>query len=255
MDGDERVARLAVKAPPFWPERPELWFAQLEGQFTLTGVTTDVTKYSYVLTHIETRYAREIRDIVTRPPAEGKYEAVKTALIQRLTATQEQRTRQLLEHEELGDRKPSQFLRHLRTLADANIPEQLLRTLWMGRLPTQVQVILATCTTDRIEDVAEQADCIIEVISRTTIAAAISTPANSLLEEQIKTLTQQVERLTMQARRSRARSQSRNRTPRERSKSRTDKQAITDNSLCFYHQRFGEEARKCQQPCSHKKEN
>ncbi|XP_029680763.1 uncharacterized protein LOC115246214 [Formica exsecta] len=135
MEGQEQIARLVVKAPPFWPDEPELWFAQLESQFTLGGITQDATKYFYVLTHLETRYACEIRDIVTQPSAQGKYDAVKKALTQRLTATQEQRICQLLEHEKLGDRKPSQFLRHLQTLANNNVPEQLLRTLWLGRLP------------------------------------------------------------------------------------------------------------------------
>ncbi|KMQ83871.1 hypothetical protein RF55_18896 [Lasius niger] len=199
---EEQIGRLAVKAPPFWPEEPELWFAQIEGQFTLGGITQDATKYSYVVSHIETRYAREIRDIITQPPANGKYEAVKKALIQRLTATQEQRIRQLIEHEELGDRKPSQFLRYLRTLADANLPNELLRTLWLGRLPTQIQVILATRTEDRLEDIAEQADRIAEVTSRATVAATTATTStstsSSTWEDQIKLLTQQVAKLTQQ---------------------------------------------------------
>lgn len=170
-----------------------------EGQFTLGRITQDWTKYSYVLAHIDTKYAREVRDIVTQPPAEGKYEALKRALIQRLSDTQEQRIRQLLEQEELGDRKSSQFLRHLGTLAGANIPEHLLRTLWLGRLPSQMQVILATRIEDRLEDVAEHiADRIAEVISRTVVAAATATTitTSSSLEEQIKTLTQQVAKLT-----------------------------------------------------------
>ncbi|XP_070166118.1 uncharacterized protein [Polyergus mexicanus] len=257
MEGQEQVTRLAIKAPPFWPEEPELWFAQLESQFTLGGITQDATKYSYVVAHLETRYAREIRDIVTQPPAQGKYEAVKKALTQRLTATQEQRIRQLLEHEELGDRKPSQFLRLLQTLANDNVPEQLLRTLWLGRLPQQAQVILATRTEDRLEEVAEQADRITEVTSRMTVAAATATQPS--IEAQIKALTQQVEMLSAQirARHSRSRSRARDQAPRERSASRVPKRRDANNNdgQCFFHQRFGAEAKKCRQPCTYKKEN
>ncbi|XP_029675768.1 uncharacterized protein LOC115243157 [Formica exsecta] len=257
MEGQEQVTRLTVKAPPFWPDKPELWFAQLESQLTLGGITQDTTKYSYVLAHLETRYAREIQDIVMQPPAQGKYEAVKRALTQRLTATQEQRIRQLLEHEELGDRKPSQFLRHLQTLANNNVPEQLLRTLWLGRLPQQAQVILATRTEDRLEDVAEQADRITEVTSRMTVAVATATQPS--IEDQIKALTQQVEMLSAQIRErhSRSRSRARNQAPRERSSSRVHKrrEANKDDGQCFFHQRFGVEAKKCRQPCTFKKEN
>ncbi|KMQ91745.1 hypothetical protein RF55_8347 [Lasius niger] len=106
----------------------------------------------------EPKHAREIEDIITHPPTHQKYETIKRVLVQRLSISQEQRIRQLLEHEELGDRKPSQFLRHLSTLAGTTVPDDLLQTLWLGRLPTQMQAILATRNHDKLEDVAEQAD-------------------------------------------------------------------------------------------------
>lgn len=84
MDGDQQIGHLAIKAPSFWPEEPELWFAQLEGQFVLGGITQDGTKYLFIIAHIETKYAGEVRDIITQPPEAGKYKATKKALIQRL---------------------------------------------------------------------------------------------------------------------------------------------------------------------------
>ena len=176
------VNRIAMKAPPFWSEEPELWFAQIEGQFVLGGITQDSTKYAYVLSQLEAKYAKEVKDVVANPPAREKYAALKGALIQRLAASQVQRIRRLLEHEELGDRKPSQFLRHLQTLAGATVPDELIRTLWLGRLPSQMQVILATRTEDRLSEVADQADRIHEVTSTTvtTVAAASTSASNSL---------------------------------------------------------------------------
>jgi hypothetical protein len=52
-------------------------------------------------------------------------------------------TRQLLTSEEMGDRKPSQFLGHLRNL-DSDVPDRLLRFIWASRLPYNVQVALAS---------------------------------------------------------------------------------------------------------------
>lgn len=146
-----RINRVAVKIPPFWADEPELWFAQLEGQFALEGITQDETKYSYVLAHIETKHAKETKDLVTSPPPDNRYEHIKKALVQRLSTSQEQRIRQLLEHKEINDQRPSQFLRHLQALAHSAIPEQLLRTIWMGRLPSQLQAILATRSADNLD--------------------------------------------------------------------------------------------------------
>jgi len=86
-----------IRIPPFLPEEPELWFMQLEGQFSLCGITDDEAKYAHVLSKIEPKQAREIKDIITRPPVADKYKTLKRVLIQRLTDSQEQRIRQLLE--------------------------------------------------------------------------------------------------------------------------------------------------------------
>jgi len=142
--------KIAVRIPPFWPEEA---ITQLKGQFTLYGITDDEAKYAHVPSKIESKQARKIKDVITRPPAMEKYKTLKRVLIQRLTDSQE-RIRQLLEHEELGDRKLSQFLRHLTTLTGSTIPTELIRTLWLGRLQVQMQAILATKMEDRLEEVA-----------------------------------------------------------------------------------------------------
>ncbi|XP_011858693.1 PREDICTED: uncharacterized protein LOC105556220 [Vollenhovia emeryi] len=244
-----QISRVGLRMPPFWPEEPELWFAQLESQFIISGISQDATKYAHALSQIDAKFAREIKDVVTAPPAEDKYGSLKRALTQRLSASQEQRTRQLLEHEELGDRKPSQFLRHLQGLAGNTVPDSLLRTLWLGRLPAQMQVILATRQGDRLDEVAEQADRIYEVNYRAVVAAVKTVEPNSKsLEEKVDELAKQVAALTTQLARSRKREREHSRT-RSRSHSR-NKDRNKDH--CYYHQRFKEKAKKCEQPCSYK---
>jgi hypothetical protein len=127
------VDRVTVRVPPFWSNEPALWFSQLESQLALANVTADTTKFHYVVSNLDFRNAQVVRDILQTPPRSDKYEALKTALISRLSSSEEQRIQQLLQREDLGDRKPSEFLRHLRSLA--TVPENLLRSLWTNRLP------------------------------------------------------------------------------------------------------------------------
>ena len=39
----------AMRLPPFWPDRPGLWFAQAEAQFAFATVTSERTKFDYVI--------------------------------------------------------------------------------------------------------------------------------------------------------------------------------------------------------------
>ncbi|XP_064074853.1 uncharacterized protein LOC135194113 [Vanessa tameamea] len=170
------IDRVAVRLPPFWPEDPDIWFAQVEAQFETSGTKIDSTKFYTVVQQLDQRIAREVRDVITNPPATGKYDKLKNELIKRLSTSRDHRMRQLLTHEELGDRKPTQFLRHLRSLAGDQVNDDFLRSLWASRLPTHIQAIIASQTSLRLDEVAELADKIIEVTPFSNQVSSASTP-------------------------------------------------------------------------------
>lgn len=95
------VHRVSVKLPQFWPDKPALWFAQVEAQFAVSGITADDTRYSYVVAQLDSRYAAEVEDIILSPPANDRYAYLKNELIRRLSISEEQRVRRLLGQEEL----------------------------------------------------------------------------------------------------------------------------------------------------------
>ncbi|XP_046384953.1 uncharacterized protein LOC124155278 [Ischnura elegans] len=242
------VDHVAVRLPNFWAERPELWFSRVEIQLALAGITSDTTKFSYVVNQLEDRYAIEVEDIIRNPPARDKYEAIKTELISRLTSSKEQRIRQLLEHEEIGDRKPSAFLRHLKTLAGETVSDAFLKTLWLNRLPSSTHAILSCQDSAQLDDLARMADKLSEISPRAHVASASMTSA---IEASHQQLMQQVAELSRQVAALSA-SGPRYRRPRSRSHSRNRQHFNNQSSegRCWYHWRFGVKAKKCNPPCN-----
>nr|XP_037874854.1 uncharacterized protein LOC119630234 [Bombyx mori] len=191
--GSSDLGRVGVRVPPFYPDKPALWFAQLETQFLLSSITADSTKFHYTCSQLDEAYASTVEDIITNPPASGKYERLKSELINRLSKSREKKVQQLLHHEELGDRKPSQFLRHLRDLAGADVPEDFVRTIWVSRLPSNTQAIVASQCNASLEDVSQLADKVHDVVSNSPQVAAVGVPESSAVNAQIAELTRQAE--------------------------------------------------------------
>lgn len=264
--GAAEIAKVRVRVPPFWPEKPSIWFAQVEAQFILSNITSDATKYFTVVGNLEPSIIVQIEDIIENPPTSNKYEKLKTELIKRLSVSQEKKVRQLLIHEELGDRKPSAFLRHLQSLAGRGVPEDFLRTIWTSRLPTSLQTIVATQTTTPLEAVAELADRVFEIVpvNPVTQVASSSSSSGSILEvmrNEIASLTRKLEVLTTTVERQ-SRTEGRScegycrRQTRSRSRSQSRHFATSNNKkLCWYHQNFKEKARRCTSPCDYVPEN
>lgn len=78
---------------------------------------------------LEARYSAKVKDVIVNLSSSEKYETLKRELIDRLFTIQEHHTRKLLEREETGDRKPSQFLRRQLDQCSNAVTEPLLRTL------------------------------------------------------------------------------------------------------------------------------
>lgn len=244
QSNNQKLMAVSVKLPQFWIDRPSVWFGQAEAQFEIAGITQEKTKYSHIIAMLDSRVAGEVAEIIENPPTEGCYQYLKTELLKRLSASREDRVRRLLSDEDIGDRKPSQFLRHLRSLAGTTLKnDDIIRQLWIRRLPSNAQAILAAQEDLPLEKAADIADRIVEVAGPIAVHA-VQGPSSEVTELtlRVEALTKSVEALTAE---SRSRSRSRGGNERSRSTSRY-------SNICWYHQRFGNKANRCTTPCNWK---
>lgn len=252
------VAAVSIKLPPFWPADPEVWFAQVEAQFTTRGITTQKTRFDHVISSLNPEFAMEVRDLLLKPPAATPYDTLKTELIKCTAASKQRKLQQLISGEELGDRKPTQLLRRMRQLlgeelGTADDANSFLRELFLQRLPANVRMVLASADDSMdIHKLADMADKVMEVTTPTVAALSDARPDHTDASE-IKQLREQVARLTdlvsSLTTRSRRRSSSRPHRPHRPNSPAPSNPPLAD-SLCWYHAKFGEEAQKCKEPCS-----
>lgn len=240
-----------VKLPPFWAPRPTLWFAQVEAQFASNRITTDNAKFNAVISCLDFAILEQIADVVEKPPLVNKYDELKRQLIQRFTDTPETSLTKVLTELELGDKRPSQFYREIKSMAGDQLPEDAVRALWLRRLPSRVRAILTVSTDTKMSVLSEMADRIMDEFSATSSVSSVSRNVEftqipkeepgkkNVLDEILKRL----KKLEMGARRERSRSNN-----RQRSRSRSRQYGNSD--WCYYHRTFGNKANKCREPCS-----
>lgn len=269
-DGENQPQIVAAvtsrRFPPFSRTNPRIWFIQVETVFRASRVTNDKTKFVDVVCQLDAEVLAHLEDIFELPDAEQTYGLLKQRLVSQFSDSEAKRLQKLLQELSLEDKRPSNLLREMRTLAGNRVPDDFLKNLWLQRLPSQMQAILAMSNVD-LNELANQADRISEVTSGSMLAAVTTTRSpnpskpdvsdhsdmnnvTKALAELTKTVNNLAKMVTQNKNNEhRSRSKSRENTPQRTPSASVDK---SKSGVCYYHSRFGNEATKCKQPCTFK---
>ncbi|GBM42476.1 hypothetical protein AVEN_79996-1 [Araneus ventricosus] len=126
---------------------------------TPEAITESVTKYNYIVSHLPPDSASLIRDVLIKPDANYPYSQMKKELINRSGESSQHEIRKLLSVEELGNRKPSELLSDMKCRGESlNVADNLMLELFLQRLPSSVQTILAVVSELALDKAAEIAD-------------------------------------------------------------------------------------------------
>lgn len=257
---EPREYSINIQPPPFIMNNPRVWFIQLECFFKFRRITSQHTMFSHVVSQLPGNIASEVVDLLDPPPTENPYDAIKYAIIKRTSTSDEANLRQLLSGIEIGDRTPSQLLRHMHSLVSGKtFEESVLKELWTQCLPLTTRQILATQSECNLASLADTADKIHECFPGKLVAstfreapqpACTSSVDNRLteLETQVQRLSSMVKQLCI--------TNNATSTGRHRSLSRRFTPSPVRNNtgtrptkLCYYHSKFKDNAKKCVPPC------
>lgn len=254
--------KVSVKIPPFWVDKPEIWFYQIEAQFKISGITKEDTMFNYIVSQMEPKYIDTIWDIIT-DKTENKYTLAKERLLNAFKESENKRIKRLFTGIEIGDMKPSHLLQKMKSLATNDISDMVLKTLWMEKLPHHIKHILVVSDED-LDKLAIMADKIYDMHSQTELYEAHSTEVKnastspntiSQLLEKISSLEQRIEELRFHRQANdRSRSTEKNTRFFSRDRSRSRRRYNPNGKLCYYHFTFGSRCfpEKCKPPCNWK---
>lgn len=251
------------RIPQFWTSSPEAWFVQTEAQFEIGRVTQDFKRYSYLLAALPLEVLEKVLDVVKEPPENNKYENLKKILLERFSLSEEKRISNLLYKEEIGDRSPSEFFRHLQILAGSSDSARVLaKKIWLDRLPSPIDVAVIPLSGLEQSVILSTADKIwertksrISAVSNNPFTSTLSSSNdNQDLRQEVNELKAMIEKLSVRfERQGRERSRSRSSSRRRfRSRPRSDSPS---SPVCWYHRKFGKNSTKCAPPCTFNDKN
>ena len=133
---------VSLKLTTFWTAQPRTWFMQAEAQFNLRRITVDDTMYYHVLAVLDQDIASRLLDLISNPPAENKYVALKQRLLETFDLTEQERAASLLHIRTLGDSKHSALMDQMLGLMGDHPPCFLFRQLFLERMPEDIRAQL-----------------------------------------------------------------------------------------------------------------
>lgn len=225
-EGGQLIAHVAPKIPSFWPEDPELFFVRVEAEFVKANpkITSENTKFSYLVGALDKDHATLVRQYLLVPDTTSPYTKLKDELVRQFTPADHARL-QRAKAETLGDKKPSALLCRLQQLLpSAKFKETYIRDLFLSKLPSGLQLVLAAMSEKDLRALAETADSIIDFQPQLPAETSASSEVNFLRNE-VAALRSELQKKSTRINRN-------------------------SNQLCWFHERFGRKARKCQAPCN-----
>ena len=261
---DATVAAMPnVTLPVFSATNTAPWFRRVEAQFKIKKISANLKSEFIVGALPEDIFNLISSWLNTYGDDVIPYADLKAKIIRACQPSPEEKSQRILELLKLplGDQRPSDAYFELKNLATVLAQDgtssqiDLLKVLWMLRLPTDIRTQIHNFSKKSEEDLTELADSIrgsarfAYSSSSSTAAAATPTDASPPMEDEED--DDVIAAIPRKQRRPERRFQSRQQQPRHHNSSNHNSSDLSSKQLCWYHTEFGRKAYKCQPHCIH----
>ena len=169
------------------------------------------------------------------------YDQLKAKIITNCEPSPEEKSQKILDllRLPLGDQRPSDALYEIKNLSTILQPDgstsqiDLARVLWMLRLPQEIRAHITDFSTKSEQDLAKQADSL-----RGTSKLALTNPTAAAAAQLSLPDDDEDDDVIAAAQRK-----------SQRSSNQRQFSGVSRKTLCYFHKRFGRDARNCRPPC------
>ena len=151
-------AHAPVVLPPFWDVDADLWFVTAENIFRLHNIRLERDRYELTLGSLDLRHLQKVRHVLQDLHGKFSYFQLEEALMRTYSTPRSKQIDELLHRTALGDRQPTELLAHMRELLGTRDAPELLRKLFMDKLPPDVRKIVVASHAESLDELAERAD-------------------------------------------------------------------------------------------------
>ena len=233
---------VAVKLPPFWPDNIDAWISQVEAQFRIKGVTSQQTKFDYIVQSMSQSEVVKILDLVRSPPSANPYDILRDRLTSLYAMTEYARYETFINLPMSGDMLPSTLMsKMLALLPEDHKPCWFLRSAFLHRLPADIRCHLIDDVTEDHQKLSLRADRLFK--SRLVAPSTVNTITDHT--ESIYAVRQPARPANSHRSSTPSSSSRRSATPRP-----VSRRSESPDSICWYHRNHAELAQKCKAPCA-----
>ena len=235
-----------VTLPVFSTTKAAPWFLRVEALFRLKKISAN-QKSDFIIGALpEDVFDRISMWLASYGSDVIPYDQLKAKIITNCEPSPEEKSQKILDllRLPLGDQRPSDALYEIKNLSTILQPDgstsqiDLARVLWMLRLPQEIRAHITDFSTKSEQDLARQADSLrgtskLALMNPTAAAAAAAAqpplPDDDEDDDVIAAAQQRFQRSSNQRQFS----------------------GVSRKTLCYFHKRFGRDAKNCRPPCFH----
>jgi hypothetical protein len=243
-----------IKLPSLWPEDPASWFRLAEGQFALRNVVDPITRYYHVLAALSVDSVHLVRHVLHDDTGPKSYNWLRTSLLASHSISNYQKMEWMMRLPPLGDRKPSVMLAEMLEFCPAGeATTAVFAFLFLQRLPREIRALLSEDGPADMRAIAKKADRLIAMHVPQSHESCTAVAAEDVADDSDVVAALQGAR----SRREKGHKRPLQPPPQQKalghrfdiSKKSQEKGMPLRTSMCYYHAKFGEQAKYCQEGC------